>query len=82
MRQALAHNVERAPNSAENEFNVGVSFAAVVQADGDRGLANHDSSHVVKDAHGRDFDTVEKFEDISRNEDLGANYQDVAHSDQ
>ncbi len=82
MRQALAHNVERAPNGAEDEFDVGVPFVTIVQADSNRSLTNHDSPNVVKNAHGRDFDTVEKFEDISGDENLGANYQDVAHSDQ
>lgn len=82
MWQAFAYNVERAPDCAEDELNVGVPFAGVVQADGDRGLANHNGSHVVEDAHGRDLDTVEKFEDICRDENLGANNQDIAHSDQ
>lgn len=82
MRQALAYNVERAPNGAEDEFDVGIPFVPIVQADSNRRLTDDDSANVVENAHGRDLDTVEEFEDIGSDEDLGANYQDVAHCDQ
>ena len=59
VRQALAHNVKRTPNGAEDEFDVGIPFAPIVQADTNRSLTNDDGSNVVKGAHGGDFDTVE-----------------------
>ena len=59
MRQAFAHNVKRAPNGAEDEFDVRVPFVPVVQAYTDGSLSDNDGADVVKGAHGRDSDTVE-----------------------
>ena len=79
VRQGLADDIERAPNGAEDEFDVGIPLVRKVQADSDCSLTDHDSSNVVEGAYRRNPDTIEKFKDIGRDEDLRANHQNVAH---
>ena len=74
VRQGLAHNVERAPDGAEDEFDVGIPFVPVVQADANRSLTDDDGSNVVEDADGGDSDPVEQFKHVDRDEDLGAHH--------
>ena len=79
VRQALADNVKGAPNGTEDEFDIGIPFVPVVEADANGRLTDDDGPDVMEGTHGRDADAVEEFKDVGRDEDLGAHHQDVAH---